>query len=133
LRNPLAPIRAALQVLRQTSDPAAAMRMREVMERQVNHMVRLIAAIDAFQRIQPDLVLLDIGMPEMDGYEVARRLRVQQGSRRPILVALTGWGAANDRARSAEAGFDLHLTKPVDFDTLTAALQKPQAAGATAG
>ncbi|TFZ07673.1 ATP-binding protein [Ramlibacter humi] len=81
------------------------------------------AAIEAFQRVQPDVVMLDIGMPNMDGYEVARRLRQLKQTRRPRLLALTGWGAAADRARSREAGFDQHLTKPVDFATLQSALE----------
>jgi CheY-like chemotaxis protein len=83
------------------------------------------AAIAAFQASQPDVVLLDIGMPGMDGYEVARRLRkLQRPDRRPPrLLALTGWGAANDRARAQEAGFDQHLTKPVDIAALQQALQ----------
>ncbi|HEX5818273.1 MAG TPA: PAS domain S-box protein [Gemmatimonadales bacterium] len=61
-----------------------------------------------------DVVLLDIGMPTLSGYEVARRVRERLGSRAPKLVALTGWGQSDDRARSAEAGFDHHLLKPAD-------------------
>src|SRR6478672_4100835 len=62
----------------------------------------------------PELVFLDIGMPDIDGYEVARRLRLQFNSGL-TLVALTGWGTEQDRRRSREAGFDHHLTKPVDL------------------
>ena len=61
---------------------------------------------------QPDIVLIDIGLPSLDGYEVARRIRARRGST-PILVAITGYGRADDRRRSFEAGFDAHLTKPV--------------------
>jgi PAS domain S-box-containing protein len=65
-----------------------------------------------------DLVLLDIGLPEMDGYQAARRLRERAGAQAPVLVALTGYGQAEDRHRSREAGFDVHLVKPVDLDDL---------------
>jgi len=67
---------------------------------------------------RPDIVLVDIGLPGMDGYEVARRIRSQRGAA-PILVAITGYGQADDRRRSLEAGFDAHLTKPVSADHLT--------------
>jgi PAS domain S-box-containing protein len=66
----------------------------------------------------PEVMLIDIGLPEMDGYEVARRLRSIQGQRCPVLVALTGYGQAEDRRRSLEAGFDEHLTKPVAAERL---------------
>jgi PAS domain S-box-containing protein len=69
-----------------------------------------------------DLVLLDIGMPDMDGYEVARRLRATSGTAAIRLVALTGWGQERDKQLSAAAGFDLHLTKPVDAETLATLL-----------
>jgi PAS domain S-box-containing protein len=69
----------------------------------------------------PDIVLIDIGLPTMDGYEVARRIRAQRGVR-PILVAITGYGQVDDRQRSLEAGFDAHLTKPVAPDLLVEVL-----------
>ena len=75
------------------------------------------AAIDVAARLVPDLVLLDIGLPGLDGYEVARRLRGRMG-RKPMLVAVTGYGQDDDRMRSREAGFDRHLVKPVDERTL---------------
>ena len=71
-------------------------------------------ALLAAQAFRPELVLLDLGMPGMDGYEVARRLRQQPESRTALVVALTGWGQDSDRRRSAEAGFDRHLVKPVE-------------------
>ena len=70
-----------------------------------------------FDRDLPALVLLDIGLPKMNGYEVARKLRTEFDSGMKI-VALTGWGADQDRQRSREAGFDQHLTKPVDLAAL---------------
>jgi CheY-like chemotaxis protein len=76
------------------------------------------------QRFTPDIVLLDIGMPSMDGYEVARRLRTEAGLQTAFLIALTGWGQEEDRRRSAEAGFDQHLVKPVDPKLLTKILRE---------
>jgi PAS domain S-box-containing protein len=72
------------------------------------------AALELLELEPFDVVLLDIGMPMLDGYEVARRVRELLGDRAPKLVALTGWGQSDDRARSAEAGFDHHLLKPAD-------------------
>ena len=68
--------------------------------------------------LAPQAVLLDIGLPGMDGYEVARRLRESAATRAALLVALTGYGQEEDRRRSLDAGFDHHLVKPVDLDTL---------------
>jgi CheY-like chemotaxis protein len=73
------------------------------------------------------IVFLDIGMPGMDGYEVARRLRGEPGLRGVVLVALTGWGQEEDRRRSKEAGFDQHVVKPVEpaaLENLLAGLRK---------
>jgi len=63
---------------------------------------------------RPDVVLLDIGLPLMDGYEVARRLRQMAPTREALLIALTGYGQQGDRQRGKEAGFDGHMLKPVD-------------------
>jgi PAS domain S-box-containing protein len=76
-----------------------------------------LQGIDAALRLEPDVALIDVGLPELDGYEVARRIRAE--SRRDmLLVALTGYGLAEDRERALAAGFDLHLVKPIDFDRL---------------
>ena len=75
-----------------------------------------LVAAEAFR---PDVLLLDIGMPELNGYEVAERIRAAPWGSRIMLVALTGWGQATDRERSAKAGFHVHLVKPVDFAMLT--------------
>ena len=72
---------------------------------------------------QPDVVLLDIGMPDMDGYEVARRIRSLPGQEDTLLVAVTGWSQAQDQERSRAAGFDHHFSKPPDLAALAAALQ----------
>jgi CheY-like chemotaxis protein len=76
------------------------------------------AAIEAFQARKPDIALVDIGLPGIDGYEVARRIRAL-GPPQPFLVALTGYSRPEDRQRAAEAGFDTHLVKPVDPAALT--------------
>src|SRR5262249_16425586 len=86
----------------------------------MGHEVHLAHAGDegllAMRTFDPGVVLLDIGMPDMDGYEVARRIREEEGSRRALLIAITGWGQDEDRQRARQAGFDHHLTKPVDPD-----------------
>ncbi len=69
-------------------------------------------------REQPDVILLDIGLPDIDGYQVARRLRSDPTLRGVVLVAVTGYGAEEDRRRALESGFDVHLSKPVDYATL---------------
>lgn len=76
------------------------------------------SALAAVQSFQPEAVLLDIGMPRMDGFEVAGRIRALPNSQNITLIALTGWGQAEDRQRSKEAGFDHHLVKPIEFDVL---------------
>jgi len=76
-------------------------------------------ALQSAERHLPEVALLDIGMPMLDGYEVAKRIRAQPWGQRITLVALTGWGQDSDRRRSREAGFDSHLVKPLDLETLT--------------
>jgi CheY-like chemotaxis protein len=77
------------------------------------------AAGVAAAEFRPDVVLMDLGMPKVDGYEAARRIRAEPWGNEPLLVALTGWGADEDRRRTHEAGFDRHLVKPVALDALT--------------
>lgn len=79
-------------------------------------------ALEVFAGYEPSVVFLDIGMPGMDGYEVARRIRSDFPQSHPILVALTGWGQSEDRRRVREAGFDHHLVKPADLSALQALL-----------
>jgi two-component system CheB/CheR fusion protein len=76
------------------------------------------AALQTAQTFHPEIILLDIGLPRMDGYEVARRLRAQARGREFILAAVTGYGHNEDRLRAQEAGFDHHLVKPVDPEVL---------------
>jgi signal transduction histidine kinase/ActR/RegA family two-component response regulator len=82
-----------------------------------------LEAVDAFERTNPDLVLLDIGMPGVDGYEAARRIRNSASGKSARLVALTGWGQPEDKAKVLAAGFDAHLTKPVDLAALANAMK----------
>ena len=73
-----------------------------------------LAAVDAAANLQPDVIFMDIGLPVLNGYEAAQRIRELQCDKKPVLVALTGWGHDADRRRSESAGFDAHLVKPVD-------------------
>jgi two-component system, OmpR family, response regulator len=84
------------------------------------------AALRSACACPPDVVLLDIGLPGMDGYEVARRLVRRWGEQRPFLVAVTGYGHAAARRRSAAAGIDMHLVKPADPDGLLRLLREFQ-------
>jgi CheY-like chemotaxis protein/nitrogen-specific signal transduction histidine kinase len=89
-----------------------------------------LAALAAAHDMNPDIVLLDIGLPQLDGLEVARSLRARGDGPRPLLVAMTGFGQAEDRARTAAAGFDYHLTKPVDPKLLRTLMQSAREARA---
>src|SRR5262245_43077276 len=87
------------------------------------------AALALAAEFEPDVVLLDIGLPGMDGYEVARRLRRQATAKVPYLVALTGWGQEENRKRSKEAGFDEHLVKPAELSALYKVLSDVERSG----
>jgi CheY-like chemotaxis protein len=78
--------------------------------------------LELLKSARPDVAIVDIGLPGMDGYEVARRFRAEPGASGVLLVALTGYGSPSDRDRSRQAGFDLHLIKPVDPQALQALL-----------
>ncbi|MEG0883342.1 MAG: response regulator, partial [Janthinobacterium sp.] len=86
-------------------------------------------ALAAAPQFLPDVIFLDIGLPGMNGYDVARLLRSEPCGQHAILVAVTGWGQDKDRQLASDAGFDLHLTKPVDFYELDAVLQQMLQAG----
>jgi len=77
-----------------------------------------LEAVQAAETLQPQVVLLDIGLPKMNGYEAARRIREQPWGKSMALIALTGWGQEEDKRRALESGFDHHLTKPVDAEDL---------------
>ena len=77
-----------------------------------------VEAVEAIETHRPEVVLLDIGLPRLDGHEVCRRVREQPWGKDIVMIALTGWGQADDRRKSEEAGFNGHLVKPVDYDSL---------------
>jgi two-component system, sensor histidine kinase len=87
-------------------------------------------ALDAIETYRPAVVVMDIGMPDMDGYEVSQRIREQPEFQHVTLIALTGWGQSEDRRRSQLAGFDYHLTKPVDINVLQSLLSSLESRGA---
>ena len=76
-------------------------------------------ALEALERIRPDVMLIDIGLPDIDGFEVARRARLLPAGEKMLLAALSGYGQDGDKQRAREAGFDHHLTKPIEMDALT--------------
>ena len=88
-----------------------------------------LAAVEAAERLRPDVVVLDIGLPRLDGYGVGRRIRGEAWGRDILLVALTGWGQEDDRRRSREAGFDVHLVKPLSRESLDRLLARLGSAG----
>ena len=90
--------------------------MLELLGHDVRRLYDPFEALEEVERFDPDLVFLDIGMPNLSGYELARRLRAQPRGDERVLVAVTGWGQPDDRRRTAEAGFDHHLVKPPDLD-----------------
>ncbi len=82
-------------------------------------------AVDAVERHRPEVVLLDIGLPKLDGHEVCRHIREQSWGKDIVVIALTGWGQEDDRRKSDEAGFNGHLVKPVNYDKLLELLGSP--------
>jgi CheY-like chemotaxis protein len=87
-----------------------------------------LAAVEMALRLQPDVIVLDIGMPGLNGYDAARRIRAQPWAANAFLIAATGWGQEDDRRKASAAGFDLHLTKPFDPDQLTDLIARRQSA-----
>jgi CheY-like chemotaxis protein len=115
----------SLSVLIADDNRDAADALRELL-RALGHRAQAVyggeEALAACTETAPQVVLLDLGMPGLDGYETARRLRRQNGGTAPALIALTGWGQEEDRRRTREAGFDHHLVKPADLQALKAVL-----------
>jgi PAS domain S-box-containing protein len=83
-----------------------------------------VAAVEAAEKFLPDIILMDLAMPRLDGYQAAQRIRQQTWGKSMILIALTGWGQQQDRRRTQEAGFDAHLTKPVNYDAIMSLLTR---------
>jgi len=96
--------------------------MLEMMGHEVRTTHDGLEAVAEGEQFKPDVALLDIGMPKLNGYEAARRIRASDWGRDIILVALTGWGQTEDRRRSGEAGFDHHMVKPVELAALESVL-----------
>ena len=90
------------------------------------------AALELAASRHPDVALLDIGMPHIDGFELARRIRAQPWGARLPLVALSGWGQSEDFRRTRECGFDCHLVKPVSFEEVAGVIARLSARAATA-
>ena len=90
-----------------------------------------VEALEAIEKYRPEVVLLDIGLPRLDGHEVCRRIREQPWGKDIVIIALTGWGQEDDRRKSEEAGFNGHLVKPVDYDKLLELLSSLTARSAT--
>ena len=84
------------------------------------------AAIETATRFRPQIIMLDIGLPRMNGYDVARQLRREPDFDSALLIAVTGYGTEEDRRRSLEAGFDLHFVKPASMDMLQRILAHPK-------
>lgn len=99
-------------------------RLLEAMGCDVRQALDGIQAVEIAAAFRPQLILLDIGMPGMNGYETARRIRSESWGTATMLIALTGWGQEADRQRSAEAGFDMHLTKPIEPQVLRDVLER---------
>ena len=124
---------ARRRVLVVDDNEAVARSLARLLERMYGQEVRVVhdgpSALELAGEFGPEVILLDIGMPEMDGYEVARRLRERPEFSGTLLVALTGWGQDADRERSRDAGIDHHLVKPVDPDELGALIASARPPG----
>jgi len=122
--------RATRSVLVVEDNHDAREMMRQLLEI-AGHVVHEVAdgaaAVAAALALQPDVAIVDIGLPGVDGYEVARRLRLAPGGDRFTLIAVTGYGQPEDRQRAEQAGFDAFLVKPVDPDALQAAVVRRRA------
>ncbi|HKB00849.1 MAG TPA: response regulator [Gemmataceae bacterium] len=129
----LTPVRP-VNVLVVDDNPDAAESLALVLG-QAGHVVRVagdgFAALDAAREARPDVVLLDLGMPGMNGFEAARRLREDPAACPALLVAVTGWDGDDDRRRTRAAGFDHHLTKPADPERVLALIGEFAASRAT--
>jgi DNA-binding response OmpR family regulator len=116
-RSPEAPLRVL--VVDDNTDAAESLAW---LLKHRNHKVRTAhdgrRAVQLAQEFRPQVVVLDLGLPELDGYEVARQIRKSEATRGALLVALSGYGQQEHRRRSSEAGIDYHFVKPLDFAAL---------------
>jgi two-component system, chemotaxis family, CheB/CheR fusion protein len=117
---PVSRVARRILVADDNQDLAAALgTLLELMGHDVRTVHDGVEAVQEAATFQPDVILLDIGMPRLNGYEAPRHIRERQQHKGLTLVALSGWDREKDRRRSEQAGFDAHLVKPVDFETLT--------------
>ncbi len=117
----------ALRILIVEDDPDAAKSLAQYLEAAGHEVVMAPdgrSALAAVAAEHPDVALIDIGLPDLSGYEVARHLQQLQAEKRPLLVAITGYGREEDFQRSREAGIDLHLVKPADREQLCLLLRR---------
>jgi CheY-like chemotaxis protein len=91
------------------------------------------AAVDAAEQLRPDVILLDIGLPKMNGFEACRQIRERPWGKNVVIIALTGWGQDVDRRRSEESGFDHHVVKPVEHEALARLLGSGESTDAAGG
>ena len=121
------PVKCRILVADDNRDAAESM---GTMLRLMGNEVRIVRdgaqAVEEAEAFRPDVILLDIGMPRLSGYDAARRIRLARWSKGMALVALTGWGQDDDKRRAREAGFDRHVTKPVEFESLQGLLAELQ-------
>jgi PAS domain S-box-containing protein len=137
VRTPQAPLpvqprpvaAAGRRILIVDDNADAALMLKMLFSKMGKHEIRVahdgFAALEAVKDFRPELVLLDIGLPGLDGFAVAARLREQPETADVVLAAVTGYGTTEDRQRSREAGFDEHLVKPISFDSIRALLLHP--------
>jgi len=115
------PPKSRLKILVVDDNPDAALSM-AMMLSMMGHETRTAhdgeAAVTTAEEFRPQVILLDIGLPKLNGYEVAQRIRGQEWGAEMFLVAITGWGQDEDRRRSDDVGMNLHMVKPVEPDAL---------------
>jgi two-component system CheB/CheR fusion protein len=111
----------SVRILLVEDNPDAAESLRVLLEL-AGHEVHVasdgLRALKVVDEFEPELAFIDVGLPGIDGYELASRLRALPSCRSTLLIALTGYGRDEDKKRASDAGFDHHLTKPVDFDAI---------------
>jgi CheY-like chemotaxis protein len=126
--QPAAPIATARRRVLVADDNLDAAESLAMLLTMMGHEVRAahdgVQAIEQAEQFRPDLILMDVGMPKVDGLQAATQIRSMVWGAEPVIVALTGWGQEADRQRSKDAGCDVHLVKPLDFERLSVLLSE---------
>jgi len=113
------PARRRILVVDDNVDGASSLAMMlDIMGNETQTAHNGLEAVEVAEAFKPDVILMDIGMPKLNGYEACRRIRERPWGRNVVVVAQTGWGQEDDKRKAQEAGFDFHLVKPVDPDAL---------------